>query len=75
MRRPREAQGHVFDPNLVDLFQHIVLGEDLKARLLAEPLRQALLVDPDPEETTVLELRMIEQGFVVKTARNAGAGA
>ena len=62
-------KGAVFDPNLVDLFHHTVLGEDLKARLLASRT-QALLVDTDPEETTVLELRMIEQGFVVKTARS-----
>jgi response regulator RpfG family c-di-GMP phosphodiesterase len=63
-------KGTVFDPNLVDLFRHMVLGEDLKARLLANR-SQALLVDVDPEETTVLELRMIEQGFVVKNARTA----
>jgi response regulator RpfG family c-di-GMP phosphodiesterase len=62
--------GTVFDPNLVDLFHHTVLGEDLKARLLSTR-SQALLVDTDPEETTVLELRMIEQGFVVKTARTS----
>jgi response regulator RpfG family c-di-GMP phosphodiesterase len=60
----------VFDPNLVDLFRNTMLGEDLKARLL-ENRKQALLVDVDPEETTVLELRMVEQGFVVKTARSA----
>jgi response regulator RpfG family c-di-GMP phosphodiesterase len=60
----------VFDPNLVDLFRHTVLGEDLKARLLANRL-QALLIDVDPEETTVLELRLIEQGFIVRTARSA----
>ena len=60
----------IFDPNLVDLFRNTVLGEDLKARLLADR-SQALLVDVDPEETTVLELRMVEQGFVVKTARSA----
>jgi response regulator RpfG family c-di-GMP phosphodiesterase len=63
-------KGTIFDPNLVDLFHHTVLGEDLRARLLANR-SQALLVDTDPEETTVLELRMIEQGFVVKTARTA----
>jgi response regulator RpfG family c-di-GMP phosphodiesterase len=61
-------KGTVFDPNLVDLFRLTVLGEDLKARLLANR-SHALLIDTDPEETTVLELRMIEQGFVVKTAR------
>jgi response regulator RpfG family c-di-GMP phosphodiesterase len=60
----------VFDPDVVDLFQSVVMGEDLKARLLADRY-VALLIDPDPEETTVLELRMIEQGFDVKTARNA----
>jgi response regulator RpfG family c-di-GMP phosphodiesterase len=60
----------IFDPNLVDLFRHTMVGEDLKARLL-ENRSQALLVDIDPEETTVLELRMIEQGFVVKNARSA----
>jgi response regulator RpfG family c-di-GMP phosphodiesterase len=60
----------IFDPNLVDLFRNTVLGEELTAKLLATS-SQALLVDVDPEETTVLELRLIEQGFVVKTARNA----
>lgn len=60
----------VFDPHLVDLFKHMVLGEDLRARLLANRY-VALLVDPDPEETMVLELRMIEQGFETKIARDA----
>jgi response regulator RpfG family c-di-GMP phosphodiesterase len=59
----------IFDPNLVDLFKSAVLGEELTARLLATR-SQALLVDADPEETTILELRMVEQGFVVKTARS-----
>ena len=59
----------IFDPNLVDLFRNMVLGEELTAKLLANR-SHALLVDVDPEETTVLELRMIEQGFVVKTARS-----
>jgi response regulator RpfG family c-di-GMP phosphodiesterase len=61
-------KGTIFDPNLVDLFKHTVTGEDLKARLLANRYR-ALLLDPDPEETTVIELRMIEQGFEVVVAR------
>lgn len=75
--RPVEAcevlsryKGSVFDPNLVDLFKQTVTGEDLKARLLANRHR-ALVVDPDPEETTVLELRMVEQGFEVQQAHTA----
>src|SRR5690606_5279914 len=73
--RPAEAcevleryRSSIFDPNLVDLFKQTVTGEDLKARLLANRHR-ALIIDPDPEETTVLELRMIEQGFEVQQAR------
>lgn len=75
--RPPEAcevlaryRGSVFDPNLVDLFKHTVTGEDLKARLLANRHR-AIVIDPDPEETTVLELRMVEQGFEVQQAHTA----
>jgi len=73
--RPVEAsdvlakyKGNVFDNNLVDIFRHVVTGDDLKAKLLANR-GSALIVDPDPEETTVLELRMIEQGFEVTIAR------
>jgi response regulator RpfG family c-di-GMP phosphodiesterase len=74
--RPLEAcevlgkfKGSVFDPNLVDLFKLTVTGDDLKGRLLGDR-HSVLLVDPDPEETTVLELRLLEQGFLVKIARS-----
>lgn len=63
-----QFKGTVFDPNLFDLFRTTISGEDLRARILYNR-SLALLVDSDPEETTVLELRMIEQGFEVKIAR------
>jgi response regulator RpfG family c-di-GMP phosphodiesterase len=73
--RPFEAcevlsrfRGTIFDPNIVDLFGQSTKGEDVRARLLSDR-RLVLLVDPDPEETTVLELRLIEHGFEIKTAR------
>ncbi len=62
----------IFDPSILDLFKALVLGEDMKAKLLANRHR-ALIIDPDPEESTVLELRFIEQGFDVKIARSAEA--
>jgi len=65
-------KGTIFDPSILDLFRALVLGEDMKAKLLANRHR-ALIVDPDPEESTVLELRMVEQGFDVKIARSADA--
>ncbi|MBC7052216.1 hypothetical protein G6O46_24720, partial [Salmonella enterica subsp. enterica serovar Enteritidis] len=58
--------------SILDLFKALVLGEDMKAKLLASRYR-VLLVDSDPEESTVLELRMVEQGFDVKTARSVDA--
>jgi response regulator RpfG family c-di-GMP phosphodiesterase len=62
----------IFDPAILDLFKALVLGEDMKAKLLANRHR-ALIVDADPEESTVLELRMVEQGFDVKIARSIEA--
>ena len=61
---------NVFDPHLTDLFKSLMLGEDLRARLL-DARYVALLIDPDPEDTTVLELRLLEVGIDVKVARSA----
>lgn len=61
-------KGKIFDPGLVDLFRTLVVGEDVRARLLSAR-HSLLLVDADPEETTVLELRLVEQGFDVQIAR------
>jgi len=63
-------KGSIFDPNLLDLFRATVSGGDLRARLLHNRSR-VLVVDADPEETTVLELRLNEQGFEVKIARTS----
>jgi response regulator RpfG family c-di-GMP phosphodiesterase len=75
--RPFEAcevlgqyRGTIFDPNIVDIFRQSTTGEDMRAKLLSDR-HEALIVDPDPEETTVLELRLIEHGFEVKIARTA----
>jgi len=62
--------GKVFDPNIVELFRQAMTGEDMRAKLLSDR-HEALIIDPDPEETTVLELRLIEQGFEVRIARTA----
>ncbi|MEM9196074.1 MAG: HD domain-containing phosphohydrolase, partial [Myxococcota bacterium] len=59
-----------FDPSLVELFKNVVLGDDLKAKLLKDR-PTVLVVDADVEETTVLELRMIEHGYEVVIARSA----
>lgn len=63
-------KGKIFDSNLVDVFKLVVLGDDLRAKLLSDS-RRALLVDSDAEETTILELRLIEHGYEVTIARNS----
>jgi response regulator RpfG family c-di-GMP phosphodiesterase len=63
-------RGSIFDPDLVDLLSQLVAGEDLR-RKLGENQPLVLLVDPSPEETTLLEFRLVAQGFEVKVARTA----
>ncbi|MFO0692347.1 MAG: DUF4388 domain-containing protein [Polyangiales bacterium] len=65
-------RGNVFDPTVLDLLKALVLGDDLRHKLLADR-RRVLLVDPDPEETTVLEMRLVEHGYDVTIARDADA--
>lgn len=66
----RELSGTLFDPTLADLLRHVVLGEDTSQ---ATGRTRALIVDPDPEETTVLEMRLLEHGFAVSVARDLAA--
>jgi response regulator RpfG family c-di-GMP phosphodiesterase len=63
-------RGTIFDPVVLDILAQLMSGDDIRAKLFADR-HVALLVDPDPEETTVLELRLVEQGFDVKIARTA----
>ncbi|MEM9730682.1 MAG: HD domain-containing phosphohydrolase [Myxococcota bacterium] len=63
-------KGLAFDPAIVDWLRHIVLDDGLKSQLLATNHR-VLIVDPDPEETAVLEVRFAEQGYEVTIERNA----
>jgi response regulator RpfG family c-di-GMP phosphodiesterase len=60
----------IFDGNMVDLFRVAALGEDMQSSLLDDRPR-VLLVDSDAEETTVLELRLVEQGHEVVLCRSA----
>jgi response regulator RpfG family c-di-GMP phosphodiesterase len=58
----------VFDPNILAVLQKATGGEKILTGLLTGRHR-ALIVDPDPEETMVLQLRLVEQGFDVNVAR------
>lgn len=64
----KELAGPVFDPTLASLLRLVVLGAESAAQTAGGA--RALLVDPDPEETTVLEMRLLEHGFSVKVVRD-----
>ncbi len=61
-------RGVIFDPTVVDLFRAEVAGDDLRAKILADRVN-VLVVDQDPEDVTVLELKLLEAGFDVHVAR------
>ncbi len=62
--------GTIFDPDLLELLSQLVVGEDLRRKLTDDkPL--VLIAEPDAEEATILELRLVAQGFEVKVARTA----
>ncbi len=64
----RELQGQVFDPKVVNRFVHAVLGDEIAQRLRGDR-GCVLLVDPDIEETTVLELALMEKRYDVHVVR------
>ncbi len=73
--KPQEAcdvmssfKGTVFDPHLIEVFRPLALGDDIRARLLVDQ-PTVLIVDPVAEETDLIEARLNEQGFDVRSAR------
>ena len=62
-------KGTTFDPAVVDWLRHIVLDEGMKSQIMSARNR-ALIVDPDPEETAVLEVQFAGQGYEVTIERS-----
>ncbi len=72
---PREAcdalERHaerLFDRGVLGALRKVVLGDEVRERLLADR-RRLLLVESDREEALALELRVVEHGFDVTLAR------
>lgn len=64
-----ENAGTVFDPGVLSVLERVVLGEEAKKRHAER--RAVLLVDPSAEDATLLELRLVEQGFDVTVVPDA----
>lgn len=69
----RAMAGTVFDGDLLDLLRHIVKRDDM-GQCLGASRGRVLVVDPDPEEASMLEMRLVERGLDVQVARD-GDGA
>ncbi len=66
----RQLKGSLFDPDLVELLGHLVAGEDLRKKL-SDSESVVLLVEPNLDEATLIELRLVAQGFEVQLVRSA----
>ncbi|MDH3655075.1 MAG: DUF4388 domain-containing protein [Myxococcales bacterium] len=62
-------KGTSFDPAVVDWLRHIVLDDGLNTQILSARHR-VLIVDPDPEETAVLEVQFAGKGYDVSIERS-----
>jgi response regulator RpfG family c-di-GMP phosphodiesterase len=62
-------RGLSFDPAVVDWLRHIVLDDGMTSQIMSDRHR-ALIVDPDPEETAVLEVQFASHGYEVTIERS-----
>lgn len=62
--------GELFDPTVSAALYQVVSGDSLRKQLLSDR-QSVLLVDPDPEETAVLDMRLGAAGYDVVVARTA----
>lgn len=75
LRRLREeASKKSLDANAVDIFCQVTTGDALRIQLLGER-RRVMVIDPDAESTTVLELKLVAAGFDVRIVRNTAEAA
>jgi len=66
----KKHQGSLFDPALVDIFIGLV-KDDIYLQQMAGAKDLILIADNEPDFTTLLELRLINQGFSVASASRA----
>ncbi len=59
----------LFDPTIAGALRQVVAGDHLRQKLLAGR-KCILVVDPDPEETALLDVRLGALGFEVLVARD-----
>ncbi|MFO8058860.1 MAG: response regulator [bacterium] len=70
LEKIKQASGSLFDPDLVDYFMGVV-RDDIYLQQISEGQEKVLVVDTEMEMLTLLELRLVNMGFNVSTAKTA----
>ncbi len=70
LEKIKQESGKLFDPDLVDYFIGVV-RDDIYLQQMSEGQESVLVVDTEMEMLTLLELRLVNMGFNVFTARTA----
>jgi response regulator RpfG family c-di-GMP phosphodiesterase len=66
----RRHKDTLFDANLVDILAQVISGDDLRHRLLGDRAR-VMLVDADAEATSMIELKLVAEGYEVRSVRSS----
>lgn len=70
----RKGAGKKYDPKCVEAFVQILEGESFlentQAPYAQETTNQVLIVDKDPQATSLLELRLLNEGYQVQVVRD-----
>jgi len=70
----RKGAGKKYDPKCVEAFVQILEGESFlentQAPYAQEATNQVLIVDKDPQATSLLELRLLNEGYQVQVVRD-----
>lgn len=61
--------GTVLDPQVCEFLKQVLTGDLMRKRLLAEG-QHILVVDTDPENTSLLDLKLTQKGYLVSVARD-----
>jgi response regulator RpfG family c-di-GMP phosphodiesterase len=61
--------GTLLDPQIVEMLHQILTGDLMRQKLLADG-QHIVVVDPDPENASLLELKLTQKGYVVSIARD-----
>jgi len=59
----------LFDPKYVNIFSQILTSEEMKKKILAAS-PWVLIADPDPENSSMLDFKLTQQGFNVVVVRD-----